>query len=88
MKKKLFLIFILSLLNLLFADEMQLETYKINSPNENYCVTSEYMELIPLEFNTKDILFSIYKNGKLYDNVNFQKVIKDSKKLRQFFSKS
>ena len=31
MKKKLFLIFILSLLNLLFADEMQLETYKINS---------------------------------------------------------
>ena len=81
MKKKLFLIFILSLLNLLFADEMQLETYKINSPNENYCVTSEYMELIPLEFNTKDILFSIYKNGELYDNVNFQKVIKDSKKL-------
>ena len=31
MKKKLFLLFILSLLNLLFADEMQLETYKINS---------------------------------------------------------
>ena len=85
MKKKLCLIFSLFLFNLLFADEKLLppETYKRNSPNEKYCVTSDYMELIPLEFNTKDILFSIYKNGKLYDNVNLQKVIKDSKKLER-----
>ena len=53
------------------------------SNDAKYCVTSDYQDLIPLEFNKKSILFSVYKNGKIYDNVTVQKVINNSKNLQR-----
>lgn len=52
------------------------------SNDAKYCVTSDYQNLIPLEFNKKSILFSVYKNGKIYDIVTVQKVINNSKNLQ------
>lgn len=55
--------------------------YVFLTNDANYCVTSNYLDLIPLKLKKNDILFSVYKNGMIYDNVNLEKVVTNSNKL-------
>lgn len=93
MKKLIYLIFTIFLFNSVFADEPLLsnesEVYNCSislSDGTKYSVISDYQNLIPIKFKNKDILFSIYKNEELYDNVNLEKVISNYKKLEKTVS--
>lgn len=48
-----------------------------------YRITSDNLELIPRKFKKSGTLFSVYKNGELYENVSFGKVIANKKNLKK-----
>ena len=93
--KKLFLLSIpvLTLFSLFFfgkcfADE-PLPQAQVNhnfvfvTNDGKYRITSDNLELIPRKFKKSDTLFSVYKNGELYENVSFEKVIANKKNLKE-----
>ena len=84
MKKPLLFLLTTLLFNPLFADEPLLSTQTYNYGE--YCVTSDNLELIPLDFDETIILFSIFKNGTLYQDVTFSQIIKNKKNLESTVS--
>ena len=83
--KKFFIYTLLLIFGIsLFADEPLLDNDKKSSvENGSYKFVFTYTNLLPLNYQKKSILFTVYKNGIKYDTQTIKDVLKNPKGLQR-----
>ena len=83
--KKFFIYTLLLIFGIsLFADESLLDNdQKFSVENGSYKVVFTYTNLLPLNYQKKNILFTVYKNGIKYDTQTIKDVLKNPKGLQK-----